>query len=94
MSRPFNTPNEELPACVQKLAEQVPACFDRVIWVSWLQSSWSSVLNDTVARKQMERGRVPDYCAECTCGHQDRMREQGRCFPTHPKYEIKGGVNV
>jgi hypothetical protein len=81
MTRPFNAQNEQLPACVRELAQLPPLCFDKPIWVLWLQSSWSSVLNDPVARKAMERGRAPDYCSECTKGYQAKRMAEGRCAP-------------
>lgn len=96
MARPFNAPNEQLPECVEKLAAHPPWCFDRASWIRWLMSTWASVLNEPATRAAMQRGRVPDYCEECTEGHRALRMRQGLCAPplTSPAAELVYGRRV
>lgn len=99
MTRPFDAPNAGTPAAVQALAVQTPACFrSRDAWVLYLREVWRSVLDDAPARKRMERGQVPDYCADCVVSHQVAMQIAGRCKPPEgaetPRVRARAGVQA
>lgn len=79
--RQFGARNVEPPECVLQMAEHPPACFDKRIWRLYLDSAYSSVLNEPAERMAMQRGVLPDYCSECLVGHRERKRAEGKCHP-------------
>lgn len=79
--RRFGQRNAAPPECVDRMAEQTPACFDRKIWRLYVDDCWRASLNDDAERARMSRGVLPDYCEDCTRGHQLRMLAAGRCNP-------------
>ena len=82
MTGRFNAPNAALPACVEQMAQQVPACFSsRATWTQYLHEAWRETLDNKAARNAMTRGTVPSYCDECTTQFRTRMHGEGRCKP-------------
>lgn len=99
MTRPFDAQNAALPAAVTALAEQTPACFRRRDdWVLYLREVWRSALDDGPARRRIERGQLPDYCADCALSHQVAMQIAGRCKPPEgaetPRVRARAGVQA
>jgi hypothetical protein len=68
-----------LPPELEPMASAVPACFERETWVMWLSDTWHKPLKNARECRAMRRGVVPDFCAECTHEHSERMAALGRC---------------
>lgn len=85
--RSFGQYNKVPPACVDKLASTVPACFDQKGWRLYLLDCWFGRLNDAASRERMRRGAAPDFCSSCTRSYQAKMLAAGRC---HPPAKTKG----
>lgn len=79
--RQFNAVNKSVPACVERMAEKVPACFTRPTWRLYLLDHYRGTLNDPAARARMNRDEVPDYCADCSLAYAHDMRASMRCRP-------------
>lgn len=79
--RQFNQRNSAPPACVEEMALKVPPCFDRKMWRLWVEDSYRLVMNDKAGLARITRGEIPNYCEECTLGHQAKMLAAKRCFP-------------
>lgn len=81
MARTFGALNQLDPAWLTTMASQVPACYTPQTWASYLQSVREESQDDEVLRSSLRRGNAPDYCADCTRGHQRRMVAAGKCTP-------------
>ncbi|MFY9479138.1 MAG: hypothetical protein WAQ08_15950 [Aquabacterium sp.] len=81
MSRTFGALNKTDPVWLTPMATQVPACYTPEAWANYLQSVRDEAQDDEVLRARLRRGQVPDYCADCTRGHQRRMVAAGKCAP-------------
>jgi hypothetical protein len=79
--RSFSAYNKRDPECIERLAADVPACFDAVIWRLYLVDSFRAALNDPAERMALSRGQAPAYCQDCTVGHRAKMQAAGRCNP-------------
>jgi hypothetical protein len=79
--RRFDSRNKALPACVETLAADPPACFDKPIWRLFLIDCYRGTLNDPASRARISRGERPDYCTDCQQGYQQRMQARALCRP-------------
>lgn len=79
--RRFGQHNAVPPACVIKLAEKPPECFNPAIWKQYLIDCYRGALNEPATRQRMTRGIAPDYCSECLPDHRARMQAQNKCHP-------------
>lgn len=79
--RRFDVPNKDAPECVERMAETVPACFERKVWRLYLLDCYRLTLNAAAERARMQRGEVPPYCEDCSRTHAEAMRARMRCRP-------------
>lgn len=79
--RSFDARNKQLPAAVEAMASDPPACFDSKIWRLFLVECYRGALNAPGERARMDRGQRPDYCADCARAHREQMLKEGRCKP-------------
>lgn len=79
--RSFDQRNVTLPAAVEALAENPPACFDKPIWRLYLIDCHRGALNDPASRARIYRGEVPDFCSECQAGYRAQMQAKNKCHP-------------
>lgn len=79
--RSFDARNKALPASIERMAENPPACFDKPMWRLFLVDCYRGVLNLPGERARMDRGVRPDYCSDCTRANREAKRAQGRCKP-------------
>jgi hypothetical protein len=82
-------PNSTPPAWAQALADRPPACFTPDGWRTWLAGLVRQVVARKTARKALERGGVPHYCADCLPEHRAAMQAAGRCHPPVKVIHIK-----
>lgn len=82
-------PNTTPPAWAQALAEKPPACFTADGWRAWIAALVRQVVARKSARKALERGGTPHYCADCTAEHRTAMQAAGRCHPPARVITIK-----
>lgn len=79
--RQFDVCNRAAPACVERMAQSVPACFEARVWRIYLVDHYRGTLNDPAARARMNRGETPDFCSDCTREHALAMSASMRCRP-------------
>lgn len=79
--RSFAVHNKQLPACIEQMSETVPKCFDARVWKLYLREAWREVLNRPAELAKLERGQVPDYCADCSTAYREQMAAAGNCHP-------------
>ena len=78
MGSRFDCPNAEPPAWLEQFER--PACFiDPRDWRSYLLSYRDSARGNEL--KDLRRGVMPDFCADCTAGHRHDMQRIGKCIP-------------
>lgn len=81
MSRTFDSDNTAQPAGMALLVANVPACFDRESWQSYLTECWRATRDEAGERRRLERGEAPDFCRDCLAEHRARRLAENRCNP-------------
>lgn len=79
--RQFAAANKTPPACITRMGETVPACFDAKQWGLYLHEVWRQSLNRPAELARLERGARPDFCSDCSYAYRLAMTEAGRCNP-------------
>ena len=80
--RIFDARNVKRPECIERMAQDKPACFSSTAtWTMYLDEVYRGSLQDSAARRALERGVTPDYCADCNSAFRTRMYVEGRCAP-------------
>ena len=83
MARHYGTLNKADPKWLRTMAAHVPACFSADVWVMYLKGVQLEAQDaeGNPLRMRLARGETPNYCADCTRGHQRRMQAAGKCQP-------------
>lgn len=79
MASRFHRPNVEPPAWMQVLLQRQPECFDASQWRLYLGGVRDQAMGDRTLRKDLERGGMPDFCADCTPERRRAMVRENRC---------------
>lgn len=80
MSR-WNSPNNNWPTWAVVLLDERPACFSDESWAEYLTAVHGVAMADPALRKRLERGGMPEYCADCTQAHRQAMERDSSCWP-------------